>query len=137
MRMSVKTHTVEPKTTEPAKKKKSMRERIAGLGAWVVGGVIGYALGLAVFILLIGVVIGNWFPSWYVKRNKSTTLPNFIAWANVISWLIPIVGVTTATMTYRFTQYIEPEHKMKYRILATIAAVLAVGNAFLASKIQY
>lgn len=80
-----------------------------------------------IFLLAYG--IGAWFPTWYLKRDRtSQTLMDWIAWSNLLTWLLPPLGIMTAIATLGLSDSPNASRK-KYMTLAIIAIVLAIFNA--------
>lgn len=59
---------------------------------------------VTVFLLFaIPIIIGLLLPNWYMKRAKiSTTLIKCVVWSNVLTWLIPPLGVFTGVSAIQF-----------------------------------
>jgi len=91
--------------------------------------IIGRFLGIIVFIFIFAYLIGIWFPKWYIKRsNYSIVLIKWIAWTNILSWLLPPIGIFTGFATLGFSDLIEKENK-KYKVLAILGIGLSIMNA--------
>lgn len=91
--------------------------------------VIGRFLGLVVLLFIGAWVIGEWFPKWYMKREKvNISLIKWIVWSNILTWLLPPLGVLTGFATLKFGEYFLGESK-KYRTIAVIALIASVLNA--------
>jgi|GEM_PF-1842155 uncharacterized membrane protein len=98
---------------------------VSVIGAFIVG----RFLGLITFVFLFAILIGQWFPKWYIKKKKvNYSLVNWIAWSNVLTWLLPPLGILTGVATFEFSNLIEQTNK-KYKSLAIISIVLSVVNA--------
>ena len=64
---------------------------------------IGRFLGLVVFLFIGAWALGEWFPKWYLKRDKiSITLVKWIVWSNVLTWLLPPLGIATGFAALEF-----------------------------------
>ena len=80
-------------------------------------------------MFLFAFLIGAWFPGWYLKRQKvSQTLISWIAWSNVLTWLLPPLGIITAVATLGFSD-VKGVSRKTYMTLAIVAIVLAIINA--------
>tara|TARA_B100000745_G_C20151287_1_gene394705 strand:- start:1395 stop:1886 length:492 start_codon:yes stop_codon:yes gene_type:complete len=90
---------------------------------------IGRFLGLVVFLFIGAWALGEWFPKWYMKRDKvNTTLVKWIVWSNVLTWLLPPLGILTGFAALKFGDFFPAENK-KYRIIAIIGLIASVLNA--------
>lgn len=114
------------------KNRKNKWESIAGvitfIGAWVIGKALGQAIGITFILLLISWFIGYGLASWFVKKHSKSTFFSIISWLNVISWLSPIFGFLTAGITYVFAK---EKKKTKYTVLWMVAVVLSLINVVL------
>jgi len=84
--------------------------------------------GLVAF-LFIGIwILGEWFPEWYMRRGKAnTTLVKWIVWSNILTWLLPPLGILTGFAALNFGDYFPSENK-KYKTIAVIALVASLLN---------
>lgn len=96
----------------------------------IIGFIIGKYLGLGLFIFIFAFLIGQWFPKWYMKRDKiNITLVKLIVWSNVLTWLLPPLGIMIGFATLEFGNYF-PENSKKYKTIAIIGIVASFFNAF-------
>ena len=90
---------------------------------------IGRFLGLVAFLFIGAWALGEWFPKWYMKREKvNMTLVKWIVWSNILTWLLPPLGVLTGFAALKFGDYFPSENK-KYKTIAVIALIASVLNA--------
>lgn len=111
--------------------------------AFYVGGIagflIGYYVGFIVVLLFFGsFLIGSWFAKWYAKKEKiNLSLINFIIWSNLITWLIPFLGILTGTIAIKFSDELKSKfNTKKYKILGVIGIVISLANFILSIYIQ-
>ena len=91
--------------------------------------VIGRFLGLVTFIFIGAWTLGEWFPKWYMKRKKvNANLIKWIVWSNILTWLLPPLGILTGFATLKFAEYFPSENK-KYKIIAVVALIASIINA--------
>lgn len=127
------THKIEEKDLEIIPKISTMGvvDKIVNIGSIIIGFVLGKFLGLSIFIYIIPFFIGQWFPKWYLKRQKiNIGLIKFIVWSNVVTWLLPPLGILTGFTTLGFSNYF-PGEKKKYKILAIVGITLSLINSFI------
>ena len=112
------------------KDKTSIFNSIISVISFIAAFIIGRFLGLVVVFLFIGAwALGEWFPKWYMKRRKvNTILVKWIVWSNILTWLLPPLGVLTSFATLKFGDYFPSENK-KYKTIATIALTASILNA--------
>jgi len=90
---------------------------------------IGRFLGLVVFLFIGAWALGEWFPKWYLKRDKiSITLVKWIVWSNVLTWLLPPLGIATGFAALEFGNHFPGDSK-KYKTVAIIGIVASLLNA--------
>lgn len=89
----------------------------------VVALVIGCPLGL-----LAGHLISR-------DSDVDTTAYRVIAWANLVSWLAPVIGMTVSSITYQFSRrsYIK---RKQYWWLSFVGGMLAFANAGIGGAIE-
>lgn len=122
-----KTTTQETVVKDPVKK--SILDRTVTIGGWIVGFVIGKFLGLVFFLFLGAYLLGQWFPKWYLKREKiNVTLVKWIVWSNLITWLLPPLGITTGLAALNFGNHF-PGSKKTFKTVAVIGIILSLLNA--------
>ena len=115
------------KTSNPSST--STVNQIISIASIIGAFIIGRFLGLVTFIFLFAILIGQWFPMWYIKKKTiNYSLVNWIAWSNVLTWLLPPFGILTGVATFEFSSLIEQKNK-KYKLLAIISVALSVLNA--------
>ncbi|MCK5466785.1 zinc-ribbon domain-containing protein [Candidatus Parcubacteria bacterium] len=112
------------------KDKTSIFNSIISVISFIAAFIIGRFLGFVVVFLFIGAwALGEWFPKWYMKRRKvNTILVKWIVWSNILTWLLPPLGVLTSFATLRFGDYFPSENE-KYKTIATIALTASILNA--------
>ena len=100
---------------------------------WAIGYLIVKVFGpLVFFIILIPVLIGLFFPGWYLKRtNINSSLIKGIAYSNLITWFLPPIGLMTSIATFSFSSSEKIENRQKYKKLAIVGIVLSVINSVL------
>ena len=90
---------------------------------------VGKYLGLVFFLFLAAYLIGQWFPKWYLKREKiNIKLVRFIVWSNLVSWLLPPLGIMTGFAALEFANHFPGDQK-KYKTLAVIGIGASLLNA--------
>jgi hypothetical protein len=120
----------EAKVVTGIKKSNTTFEKIIYWASAIAAFFVARYAGIVVFLLfLFAFLIGAWFPGWYLKRKKiNQTLINWIIWSNLLTWLLPPLGIITGIATLGFSD-IPGVSKKKYMILAIIAIALAMINA--------
>lgn len=109
--------------------KKSILDQALAVGIWMTSFIIGRFLGLVFFLFLGAYLLGQWFPSWYLKRDKiSITLVKWIVWSNVLTWFLPPLGIATGFAALEFGNHF-PGDRKKYKTLAIIGIVASLLNA--------
>ncbi len=106
-------------------------QKIIGVSSAMVGFLIGKYFGIAfmalAFLFFMAIYIGIKFPVWYMEKEKNNHgLISCIAWSNVLSWLLPPLGLLTGISSICFSGYMA---KGKYRTLGFLGATLALLNA--------
>ena len=108
---------------------KSVLDQVVSFGSIVVGFIIGKYLGLVLFLFIFAWLIGQWFPKWYLKRERiNITLVKWIVWSNVLTWLLPPLGVMTGFAALEFGNHF-PGDRKKYKTIAIIGIVASLLNA--------
>lgn len=108
---------------------KSVLDQVVTFGSIIIGFVIGKYLGLVVFLFLGALYVGQWFPKWYLKRERANiTLVKWIVWSNVLTWLLPPLGIMTGFAALEFGNHFPGERK-KYKTIAIIGIVASLINA--------
>lgn len=98
---------------------------------------------IGVDVLLIALIIcvyylGDWIAKWYFRRKIiNEMIISFVSWINLISWIVPITGIFTASLAYSF--YVQSKNKPNktHRNLAIIGAVLGILNAVIPSTLRH
>jgi hypothetical protein len=120
--------STETLTTAPDKTT-SVFNTIVSVVFFIAAFAIGRFLGLVVFLFIGAWALGEWFPKWYMKREKvNMTLVKWIVWSNTLTWLLPPLGVLTGFAALKFGDYFPSENK-KYKTIAVIALIASVLNA--------
>lgn len=119
--------------TEPINSEKtksvSLASQLVSVGGFIVAFIIGKYLGIITFVFLGALLIGQWFPVWYCKKQTvNPSMIKWIAWSNVLAWLLPPLGVLMGTATLGFSGLIQRDTK-KYKNLAIVGLALSVINA--------
>lgn len=96
---------------------------------------LGYILGLAYFVVIIPILIGVYLPKIYTKKSSGQTIANITAWSNVLTWILPFLGLYTAAATLS-TAGIYREKSTKYYILGGIGLALSLINGILGVMIR-
>jgi len=95
----------------------------------VVGGVLGWYMGLPAIILILGWAIGVLLGrSLSKKKTPNATLVKIIGWSCVVTWTMPIVGILTGSMIIEYIKF-HSETPKKYKIIAIICIILAILNS--------
>jgi len=119
-------------TAEPKKEKSFLHYFEVAIGFFL-GYLIVKILGpIFFFIFLIAVLIGLYFPNWYLKKeNVNKSLIKGIAWSNVITWFLPPLGLMVSIATFGFSSSEKIEDRQKYKKLAIVGLTLSIINSFL------
>ena len=116
-------------TTATPDKKTSVFNSIISVAFFIAAFVIGRFLSLVTFLFIGAWALGEWFPKWYMKRGKvNLSLVKWIVWSNVLTWLLPPLGVLTGFAALEFADYFPSENK-KDKSIAVIALVASILNA--------
>ena len=108
---------------------KTVLYQVGIVGGSIIGFVIGKYLGFVIFLFLGAFLLGQWFPKWYLKREHiNITLVKWIVWSNVLTWLLPPLGVMTGFAALEFGNHFPGDHK-KYKTIAIIGIVASLINA--------
>lgn len=106
------------------------------LGSYVLFRILNYITNGAsdgvLFIFFIIALIA-WGFTWLYFRNKDRSNVHWpiLLWSNVITWIIPAVGVFTATITIILAEHIT-NRKTKYQIIGWTCMIASFVNALLA-----
>lgn len=110
-------------------KKTSVFNSIISVVFFIAAFAIGRFLGLVTFLFIGAWALGEWFPKWYMKREKvNSSLVKWIVWSNVLTWLLPPLGVLTGFAALEFSNYF-PANRKKYKTIAIIALIASFINA--------
>jgi uncharacterized membrane protein len=87
------------------------------------------AMLAAVLVACIGYLIG-WFVGPWIARDADVDTTKFqvVGAANLVGWLVPIVGMALSALAWRFGQRSESS-RMYYFALSTVGCLLAMANA--------
>jgi len=108
---------------------KTVLDQVVTFGSIIIGFIIGKYLGLVVFLFLGALLLGQWFPKWYLKREHiNITLVKWIVWSNVLTWLLPPLGIATGFAALEFGNHF-PGDRKKYKTVAIIGIVASLLNA--------
>lgn len=106
-----------------------MEKTIFGIIGFIGGYILFKAIGLASILFIIVFLLGNWASKKYIKEHKTeNNVINWIAWSNLITWLLPILGIATAISSYNFSNNFK-HGKNKYLYLAITGGLLSILNA--------
>jgi len=100
---------------------------VFGIVAFVVAYALFRYLGLVGLLFVGAYYVGNWLAKLVVKKSSPDKV-GFIPWFNVVTWLLPPLGVLTASFSYGLTAT-PTGNKNKYRNLAIVGGVLSIINA--------
>jgi hypothetical protein len=105
----------------------------------IIGFVIGYILfkylGIISLLFILVGYIGYWFAGWYSKRGKqSYKVKNIICWSNTLTWFLPILGLGTGIVAYRFGRI---DNNSKYKKLGILGLVLSIINGIIGAYLGY
>lgn len=82
-----------------------------------------HAYSLIAFYIT-GIISYYAFNSYAKKKKTESKLINFIAWSNIVTWIVPILGVFTAFSTLGYLKGIDQQKHKKYLVIALISLVL-------------
>lgn len=92
--------------------------------------VLGRILGIIFFIFILAIIIGDWFPKWFIRKyGIKKSFFNVIAWANVLTWIFPIVGILTGIASLKLSK--ELVETKKFRNLGYVGIILSSTNVLL------
>ena len=116
-------------TTATPDKKTRVFNTIISVVFFIAAFAIGRFLGLVTFLFIGAWALGEWFPKWYMKREKvNLSLVKWIVWSNILTWLLPPLGVMTGFAALGFANHFPNDNK-KYKIIAIIALIASFLNA--------
>lgn len=103
--------------------------KVIGILAFIVAFVLFRFLGLVGLFFLAAYFIGIWISNWIIKKgNVDGKLAKWLAWSNVVTWFIPLVGILTVAASYNFSNT-KTVNKQTYRNLALLGLLLTLINA--------
>lgn len=107
---------------------------------FVIGGAlfkfIGYD-GLILVIIVAAYYLGGWVAKWYFRRKAiNEKVVSFVSWINLVTWVLPPLGIFTASLTHGFYVQSKPKSNKKYRNLALVGAVLSILNGVMSVILQ-
>lgn len=109
---------------------KSLLSKIADYGVSVIAFGIGYAFGwIMLLVIIVPFLIGSWFAKWYGNRSGNTSVVNIIAWANVLTWFLPVLGYFTAGAAIKFSDLKTGSDRKKIMTLGIIGLILSLINS--------
>jgi hypothetical protein len=117
------------------KPKKKLLNIIVSYMGFIVGLIVSYLLirflGLiAGLILIILFILGFSFPGWYLrKRSPSEKIINFIIWSNILTWLLPPIGLFTSVASLGFISHFEKPAKTRALVLGLVGLILTIINS--------
>src|SRR5690242_4256823 len=102
---------------------------VISIVAFVLAYILFRYLGIVGLIFLAAYYLGDWLAKWYCNRNKiNIKLLDVASRLNVITWLLPPLGVFTASLAYGFSVQVKNKSNKSYRKLAIVGAVLSILN---------
>lgn len=132
----VKPKISSPDNKEPVPERSTARKVLGFIAALFVYGLAraaGTALGGSFGLLILLALVLGWLASKlanrYIKKGKiKRNVLKLWAWSNLITWLIPVVGIFTAVFTLKI--FMNMRHKEKlFQVLAIIGLCALVINA--------
>lgn len=80
--------------------------------------------------LLPSSIIGYLFAHYYVieKNRENESWVKFIHWTNVVTWLLPIIGIATSVFSLTVAEGIS-QNKTKLFVLGYVGLTLTILNA--------
>jgi hypothetical protein len=125
----------EPLADSPVEQKKVIENKgvlskIADYGVSAIAFGIGYAFGwIMLLVIIVPFLVGSWFAKWYGSRAGNTSIVNVIAWANIATWFLPVLGYFTAGAAIKFSDLKTGKERKKLLILGSIGLVLSLVNS--------
>ncbi|HEU4966037.1 MAG TPA: hypothetical protein VFT53_00965 [Candidatus Saccharimonadales bacterium] len=93
---------------------------------------VGAVLTAAGIIFCIPFLLAFGYSTWYIRRGKyNERWLALLFWSNVITWVIPVLGVFTAAATNLINMHNHGEDRRKYMRLASIGILLSVTHLVL------
>lgn len=110
-------------------------KNIEGIVSLIIAIILARTLGFGMVFLVASFFIGLYLPRLYLKKWKiSKKGLARLAWANIFTWFVPIIGVFTfglAIGSMNNAGVISEKEKNKYLVLSVIGAILSIINAML------
>lgn len=108
-------------------------QRILGVIIVVAIYVISYAFGRIFWVptLIWGFAYfsARYLTKWLLSKNFfSPKIKRFIGWSNILTWLIPPLGIFTAAMTLTLIEDTPPQQIKKFKILSWACFCLSAVN---------
>ena len=98
---------------------------------FVVGYIVVKLIGVGGMLALFpSAIIGYLFALYYVvrKNREDESWVSFIHWTNVVTWLIPIIGIANSVFSLTVAEGIA-KNKTKLFILGYVGLALTILNA--------
>jgi hypothetical protein len=96
----------------------------------------GYIFGLSIFFAVISGLIGYLLGNWYSERKKiNNSLVKFIAWSNILTWFVPVVGFATSCFIYKYENMSKAKNK-KFYYLSIIGFILSLITIMLSAYLR-
>jgi uncharacterized membrane protein len=119
---ALKTAAPAPRTTA----KRVILYIVLFIVAYFLARVLGI-LGLILIAVIIYLALKT--PQWYFKKaGRNNKFPEILAWLNVVSWMLPPLGLYSGLATIAFSKNY-PARKKKYLILGIIGLGCAILNS--------
>jgi hypothetical protein len=115
---------------EPASKIKAVALRVLGVVGWGIGYLISKNFGIVFLIFIFAPLIAIGLTEKYLVNHKpSKGLVNGLAWCNLATWILPILGVTVGALSLHLSKYLLGSFQKKVRTLGWIGMILSIVNA--------
>lgn len=124
--VSVMSSNVQQTSVQSAAIKPNTLQFIAGIAAFAIAASVTRYIGPASLLIIIPIILGVWFPSFYCKRWKDLTIINVIAYSNLVLWLIPALCLFTSIATLGFAKHVEQKRGL-YNGLGFMGLILSIG----------
>lgn len=132
--VNLKNESADNSTQEKGSAKKTSNTFFSGAAGFlsmVVGILVGKYIGILGLILyVVAGGIGYVFGQVYSKSKKiNKNVIEIICWSNVLTWLLPPLGLMTGFATWQFSETLV-NRRRRYLTLSIIAIILSLGNGF-------